>query len=78
MRRLGDLASSLGATFLGVSILVLILGYYRFVQVQRWLMRGKFPASRGAVIMTALVAFGLSVATLAVVLVAQARIDRPD
>ncbi|TRX98035.1 hypothetical protein FHL15_001245 [Xylaria flabelliformis] len=59
-RRLGR---PLGATFIGISILVLLLGYQRFYQPQQWLLKGKFPASRGPIILMSLVSFALMVVT---------------
>ncbi|KAI0855805.1 hypothetical protein F4860DRAFT_446915 [Xylaria cubensis] len=67
-RRLGR---PLGATFIGISILVLLLGYQRFYQPQQWLLKGKFPASRGPIILISLVSFALMVVSLIVVLIVQ-------
>ncbi|KAI8950473.1 hypothetical protein F4801DRAFT_341951 [Xylaria longipes] len=65
-RRLGR---PLGTTFIGVSILVLLLGYQRFYQPQQWLLKGKFPASRGPIILLSFVSFALMVISLIVVLI---------
>ncbi|TLS24039.1 hypothetical protein PpBr36_08669, partial [Pyricularia pennisetigena] len=54
LRRLGK---PLGAAFLGISILILFLGYGRYVRGQRWVMAGRFPASRGTVIIVTLLTF---------------------
>ncbi|KAH7162708.1 hypothetical protein B0J13DRAFT_536789 [Dactylonectria estremocensis] len=59
----------LGATFLGISILILFLGYKRYFHAQHWVMQGKFPASRGTVTIVAFVAFAIMVASLVVVIV---------
>ena len=59
----------LGATFLAISILVLFLGYNRYHQAQQWIMRGKFPASRGTILLVSLVAFALMIVSLVVVVV---------
>ncbi|KAI1148860.1 hypothetical protein F4825DRAFT_464565 [Nemania diffusa] len=67
-RRLGR---PLGATFIGISILVLLLGYQRFYEPQQWLLKGKFPASRGPIILISLVAFALMLISLVVVVVVQ-------
>ncbi|KAI1184668.1 hypothetical protein F5B17DRAFT_411165 [Nemania serpens] len=67
-RHLQHIGKPLGATFIGISILVLLLGYHRFQQPQQWLMKGKFPASRGSIILISLVAFALMVASLVVVI----------
>ncbi|KAI1110503.1 hypothetical protein F5Y14DRAFT_454936 [Nemania sp. NC0429] len=66
---LQHLGKPLGATFIGIAILVLLLGYQRFHQPQQWLLKGKFPASRGSIILISLVAFALMVASLVVVVV---------
>ncbi|KAK2021422.1 hypothetical protein LX32DRAFT_668659 [Colletotrichum zoysiae] len=68
-RTLRQLGKPLGATFLAVSILVLLLGYQRYSRAQRWVMKGKFPASRGTVILVSLVAFALMAVSLVVVVV---------
>ena len=59
----------LGATFLGVSILILAIGWRRYFEAQYWIIRGKFPASRGSVFLVTAVAFALTVASLVVVVV---------
>lgn len=61
----------LGATFIGISILVLLLGYMRYYQSQQWVMKGKFPASRGAIILVSLISFALMAVSLTVVIVVQ-------
>lgn len=58
-------------TFLAISILMLFLGYRRYFTSQKWIMKGKFPASRGTVILVTLVAFALMVSSLIVVVVVQ-------
>ncbi|EFQ26318.1 hypothetical protein CGRA01v4_05429 [Colletotrichum graminicola] len=66
---LRQLGKPLGATFLAVSILILFLGYQRYARAQRWVMKGKFPASRGTVILVSLLAFALMAVSLVVVVV---------
>lgn len=61
----------LGAVFLGISILVLLLGYQRYAQSQQWILKGKFPASRGTIVLVSLIAFALMVVSLIVVVVIQ-------
>jgi len=68
LRRVGK---PLGATFLGISILILFLGYNRYTTSQRWILRGKFPASRGTVILVSAATVCLMVVSLVVVLVIQ-------
>ncbi|KAH7376494.1 hypothetical protein B0T11DRAFT_21597 [Plectosphaerella cucumerina] len=70
LRRLGK---PLGATFLGISILILFLGYHRYFNAQRWIIAGKFPASRGTIIAVAFVAFAVMMASLVVVIVVHPR-----
>ncbi|KAI1358607.1 hypothetical protein F5Y08DRAFT_110570 [Xylaria arbuscula] len=67
-RRMGK---PLGIAFIGISILVLLLGYQRFIQPQQWLMKGKFPASRGPILLMTLVAIILMIISLVVVVVVQ-------
>lgn len=59
----------LGATFLGISIVVLFLGFHRYFESQHWIIKGKFPASRGSVALISAIAFALMVTSLAVVLI---------
>lgn len=70
---LRQLGKPLGATFLGISILMLFLGYRRFTESQRWVMEGKFPASRGVILLVSFLAFALTVASLVVVVVVHPR-----
>ncbi|KAM0738836.1 hypothetical protein ACQRIT_006573 [Beauveria bassiana] len=57
LRRLGR---PLGATFLGISILILLLGFKRYFHSQEWILKGKFPASRGTIVLVSLVAAPIS------------------
>lgn len=66
--RLRGVGKPLGSTFIGVAILILVVGFHRYFESQYWIVRGKFPASRGSVALTAFVAFALIVAALAVIL----------
>ncbi|KAL1852034.1 hypothetical protein Daus18300_012316 [Diaporthe australafricana] len=68
---LRHLGKPLGAVFLGISILILFLGYHRYFQAQKYIILGKFPASRGTVILVSLVALVLMVISLVVVVVVQ-------
>lgn len=68
MRRLGK---PLGATFLAISILILMLGYNRYLQGQYWVIKGKFPASRGTIMLVAFIAFAITLASLIVILAVQ-------
>ncbi|PKS06622.1 hypothetical protein jhhlp_007371 [Lomentospora prolificans] len=64
---LRQLGKPLGATFLGISIVILFLGYHRYTESQRWVIEGKFPASRGTIIIVTFLAFALAVSSLVVV-----------
>ncbi|GAO13843.1 hypothetical protein UVI_02004380 [Ustilaginoidea virens] len=66
LRRLGK---PLGSAFLAISILTLLLGARRYFHGQEWVIRGKFPASRGTIILIALVALAIMLASLVVVIV---------
>ena len=67
--RLRQMGKPLGATFLAVSIAILFMGYHRYFESQKWVLRGKFPASRGTIILVSLVALAVIVASLVVVIV---------
>ncbi|MDI1488482.1 MAG: hypothetical protein OHK93_007757 [Ramalina farinacea] len=66
---LRQVGKPLGATFLGISILVLLVGGRRYFESQYWIIRGKFPASRGSVFLVTAVAAALIVTSLVVVCV---------
>ncbi|KAM3502512.1 hypothetical protein MY10362_004806 [Beauveria mimosiformis] len=66
LRRLGR---PLGATFLGISILILLLGFKRYFHSQEWILKGKFPASRGTIVLVSFVGWAIMVASLVVVVV---------
>lgn len=66
--RLRSVGKPLGSTFIGVAILILIVGFHRYFESQYWIVRGKFPASRGSIALTAFIAAALIVAALAVIL----------
>src|ERR1700733_15780192 len=50
---LRQMGKPLGATFLGISIVMLFLGFHRYFESQHWIIRGKFPASRGSIAIVA-------------------------
>lgn len=66
--RLRHIGKPLGATFLGISIVVLFIGFHRYFESQHWIMKGKFPASRGSIFVVGFITGSLIVASLAVVL----------
>ncbi|KXT18956.1 hypothetical protein AC579_8705 [Pseudocercospora musae] len=64
---LRSVGKPLGATFLGISILILLLGFHRYFESQHYVIRGKFPASRGTIVIVSAVATALIIASLVVV-----------
>ncbi|PHH58625.1 hypothetical protein CDD82_2823 [Ophiocordyceps australis] len=64
LRRLGR---PLGACFLAISILTLGLGFRRYFNGQQWILRGKFPASRGTIVVVGLMALAIMLVSLIVV-----------
>lgn len=66
--RLRSMGKPLGAAFLGVAILVLLLGWRRYVESQFFIIRGKFPASRGSIAIVATAAAALVVTVFVIVL----------
>ncbi|CUS14110.1 unnamed protein product [Tuber aestivum] len=68
MRHMGK---PLGATFIGIAIMVLLIGVNRYYESQGWLLKGKFPASRGSIFLLTLVACLLMIATLVIVVIVQ-------
>ena len=68
MSKLRSVGKPLGSTFIGVAILILFVGFHRYFESQYWIVRGKFPASRGSVALTAAIAMALIVAAFAVIL----------
>ncbi|KAI9369188.1 hypothetical protein BJX61DRAFT_536617 [Aspergillus egyptiacus] len=66
--RLRSLGKPLGTTFIGVAILILIVGFHRYFESQYWIIRGKFPASRGSIALIAFVTGALIIAALAVII----------
>ena len=74
---LRQLGKPLGATFLGVAILVLFIGFHRYFESQHWIIRGKFPASRISVALVALLTAGLVIGCLIVVIVVGGKAVEP-
>ncbi|KAF3033402.1 hypothetical protein E8E11_003532 [Didymella keratinophila] len=68
IHKLRHLGKPLGATFIGISILMLFIGFHRYFEAQHYVIRGKFPASRGSIIVVSVVAGALIVTSLAVIL----------
>ena len=67
--KLRHVGKPLGATFVAVSIVVLLVGFHRYFESQHWIIRGKFPASRGSIALVTFIAGALIVGSLVVVLV---------
>lgn len=57
---LRHMGKPLGATFLGIAILVLLIGLNRYYESQNWLLKGKFPASRGSILFLTAIAAAVS------------------
>jgi uncharacterized membrane protein YidH (DUF202 family) len=68
LARLRHLGKPLGATFIGISILMLFIGFHRYFEAQHYVIRGKFPASRGSIVLVSGVAGALIVSSLVVIL----------
>ncbi|KAF2757622.1 hypothetical protein EJ05DRAFT_476850 [Pseudovirgaria hyperparasitica] len=66
LRRVGK---PLGATFIGISIIILFIGFHRYFESQHYVIRGMFPAARGSVAVVAAIAGALIVASFVVVVV---------
>jgi uncharacterized membrane protein YidH (DUF202 family) len=67
-RHLRHVGKPLGATFIAISIIVLFIGFHRYFESQHYVIRGKFPASRGSIILVALIAGALIISSLVVIL----------
>ncbi|RMZ79974.1 hypothetical protein DV738_g3100, partial [Chaetothyriales sp. CBS 135597] len=68
-KRLRHVGKPLGATFLVIAILILLIGAHRYFESQYWIIRGKFPASRGSIFLVASIAGALIIASLIIVIV---------
>ncbi|RDI77168.1 hypothetical protein Vi05172_g12837 [Venturia inaequalis] len=66
--KLHHVGKPLGSTFIAISIVILFIGFHRYFESQHYVIRGKFPASRGSIILVAGIAGALIVASLTVVL----------
>ncbi|OAK95538.1 hypothetical protein IQ06DRAFT_258730 [Phaeosphaeriaceae sp. SRC1lsM3a] len=65
---LRHLGKPLGATFIGIAIVMLVIGFHRYFEAQHYVIRGKFPASRGSIILVSLIAGALILSSLIVIL----------
>lgn len=66
---LRHLGKPLGATFIGIAIVMLFIGFHRYFEAQHYVIRGKFPASRGSIVLVSLIAGALILSSLIVILV---------
>ncbi|OCT48454.1 hypothetical protein CLCR_04271 [Cladophialophora carrionii] len=66
--RMRHVGKPLGATFIAVSIVILFIGFHRYFESQYWIIRGKFPASRGSIFAVSFITGSLIIASLVVVL----------
>ncbi|KAH9866234.1 hypothetical protein J1614_008800 [Plenodomus biglobosus] len=67
--RLRYLGKPLGATFIAISIVMLFIGFHRYFEAQHYVIRGKFPASRGSIVVVSVISGALIVSSLVVILV---------
>ncbi|CAE7032775.1 hypothetical protein CFE70_004690 [Pyrenophora teres f. teres 0-1] len=67
--KLRHLGKPLGATFIGISIVMLLIGFHRYFEAQHYVIRGKFPASRGSIMLVSGIAGALIGSSLVVILV---------
>jgi hypothetical protein len=51
---------------------MLCIGFHRYFEAQHYVIRGKFPASRGSILLVSVIAGLLIVSSLVVILVAGA------
>ncbi|KAH6709230.1 hypothetical protein BKA61DRAFT_613809 [Leptodontidium sp. MPI-SDFR-AT-0119] len=72
-QHLRQMGKPLGATFLAISIVMLFVGFHRYFESQHWIIRGKFPASRGSIALVAFITFALMITSLVVVVVVEPR-----
>lgn len=66
--RLRRVGKPLGATFLAIGIVTLFLGFHRYFESQHYVIKGKFPASRGSIVLVSLIAGALIVTSFAVII----------
>jgi uncharacterized membrane protein YidH (DUF202 family) len=66
---LRHLGKPLGATFIGIAIVMLFIGFHRYFEAQHYVIRGKFPASRGSIVLVSLIAGALIFSSLVVILI---------
>lgn len=67
--KLRHVGKPLGATFIGISVIVLLVGFQRYFEAQHWIIHGKFPASRGSITLVTFAAIALVIASLVIIVV---------
>lgn len=67
--RIRHLGKPLGATFIAISIVMLFIGFHRYFEAQHYVIRGKFPASRGSIMVVSAISGALIASSLVVILV---------
>ncbi|KAF1849402.1 uncharacterized protein K460DRAFT_331359 [Cucurbitaria berberidis CBS 394.84] len=67
--KIRHLGKPLGATFIGISIVMLFIGFHRYFEAQHYVIRGKFPASRGSIMIVSAISGALIASSLVVILV---------
>ena len=66
--RLRGIGKPLGTTFVGIAILVLLIGFHRYFESQYWIIRGRFPASRGSIALIGFITGALIITAFVVIL----------
>ncbi|KIX96141.1 uncharacterized protein Z520_07919 [Fonsecaea multimorphosa CBS 102226] len=66
--KLRHVGKPLGATFIAISIVILFIGFHRYFEAQHWIIRGKFPASRGSIFAVSFITGSLIIASFVLVL----------
>ncbi|KIW22544.1 uncharacterized protein PV07_12422 [Cladophialophora immunda] len=66
--KLRHVGKPLGATFIAISIVILFIGFHRYFEAQHWIIRGKFPASRGSIFAVSFITGSLIIASFVVVI----------
>ncbi|KIW03501.1 uncharacterized protein PV09_05268 [Verruconis gallopava] len=67
-QHLREVGKPLGATFIGISTVILFIGFHRYFEGQHYVIRGKFPASRGSIALVAIISGALIITSLVVIL----------
>ncbi|KAH7385995.1 hypothetical protein BKA66DRAFT_396291, partial [Pyrenochaeta sp. MPI-SDFR-AT-0127] len=66
--KIRHLGKPLGATFIGISIVMLFIGFHRYFEAQHYVIRGKFPASRGSIMVVSAISGALIASSLVIIL----------